>query len=323
MSNLRIPDILTDLSHVGATGLLLGNAPAISRQLEECREWGYKITKENNRGYLHFDHEQIVPYWIQRETPDLAWDGIRVNGFLRIDSTNREALDQARVGAPGGTLICAEEQTSGKGRVGRSWYSPARSGLYFSLIVRPQQPWKYWPLLTHVAAVALIRAILDLADAKIIPRPLEAEIKWPNDILISGRKCAGILLEALADEENPAVAIGVGINVHRGSVPEHLTGEATCLDESAGVEVPRRKLLVGFLQHFQIVYATFENGNYGEVLDCWKQYSTMWNGARVTLEEGGRRRSVVTRGLDDVGALRVETECGVVETILAGDVRLR
>jgi BirA family transcriptional regulator, biotin operon repressor / biotin---[acetyl-CoA-carboxylase] ligase len=323
MSNLRIPDILTDLSHVGTAGLLLGNAPAVLQELEVCLEWGYKVTKENDRGYLHFDHDQIVPYWIQRETPDLAWDGLRVNGFLRIDSTNREAIDQSRVGAPSGTLICAEEQTSGRGRVDRSWYSPAKSGLYFSLIVRPRQSRKYWPLLTHVASIALVRTILDLVDTRIIPNSLNADIKWPNDIMISGKKCAGILLEALPEEENPAVVIGVGINVHKGSVPDYLAEDAICIDEPSGTVVPRRKLLVGFLQHFQIVYITFENGNHREVLDCWKKYSTMWEGAKVWIEEGGQRRSAVTCGLDDMGALLVKTEEGDTETILTGNVRIR
>ena len=152
MANTKIPDILTDLAHVGIAGLPLASAPVFLKQLEICRQWGYRIEQKNDRVVLNYDDDQIVPYWIQRETPDLAWEGLRVNGFLSIDSTNREALLQAKTGAPAGTLICAEEQTAGRGRNNRSWVSPANSGLYVSLIVRPRHPKEFWPLLTHVAS---------------------------------------------------------------------------------------------------------------------------------------------------------------------------
>ena len=323
MSNIKIPNILTDLSHVGTAGLPLGGAPVIAQELEICRQWGYCIEQKNGRAFLKFDDDQIIPYWIQRETPDLAWEGLRVHGFLRIDSTNREALQQARMGAPSGTLICAEEQTDGKGRNGRNWFSPAKSGLYFSLIVRPRQSTQFWPLLTHVASIALVRTLLDLVDTKVIPNPLLTDIKWPNDVLISGKKCAGILLETLTEEGNSAIVVGVGINVRPGSVPIDLAGEAVCIDVPAHTAVPRRKILVGFLQQFQVVYRSFENGNHKEVLDSWKHYSSMWEGVRIWIEEGGRRRSVTTCGLNEIGALLAESEDGSRETIHAGDVRIQ
>jgi BirA family biotin operon repressor/biotin-[acetyl-CoA-carboxylase] ligase len=323
MTNIRTPDILTDLSHVGTAGLPLEGSPVTAQQLELCREWGYRIEIENGRAFLRFDEEQIVPYWIQRETPDLAWEGLRVQGFLRIDSTNREALEQARMGAPSGTMICAEEQTRGRGRNGRNWFSPAKSGLFFSLVVRPEKPSQFWPLLTHVASVALVRTLLDLVDKKVIPNPLVTDIKWPNDVLISGKKCAGILLETLNEGDNTAVVVGVGINVHRGSVSSELAEKAICIDEPAHTRVPRRKVLVGFLQHFQAEYNSFEKGNPDEVLERWKNHSGMWNGVRIWIEEGENRRSATTRGLDEIGALIIENEDGYRETIHAGDVRIQ
>jgi BirA family biotin operon repressor/biotin-[acetyl-CoA-carboxylase] ligase len=323
MTNVRIPNVLTDLAHVGTGGLPAGGAPVINQELETCKQWGYRIEEEKNRVFLRFDDDQIVPYWIQRETPDLAWEGLRVNGFLCIDSTNREALEQARLGAPGGMLICAEMQTAGRGRADRSWYSPAGTGLYFSLVTRPVQPEKYWPILTHTASVALFRAIKDLADAKVIPEPLDIDIKWPNDVLVSGKKCAGILLETLVDGGNRAVVIGVGVNVRRGSVPDELAGTATSIDEMAGVVVPRRKILVGFLQHFQLLYVSFELGKHEEILDSWKHCSSMWNGVPVWIEEGGSRRPAVTYDLSETGALVVQNEDGSRETVYAGDIRIR
>ncbi len=323
MANIRIPNILTDLAHVGAAGLLQGGAPIIQKELEICRQWGYILEYKDDRVILKFDEDQIVPYWIQRETPNLAWEGLRVNGFLTIDSTNREALEQARAGAPGGTLICAEEQTAGKGREDREWFSPAKSGLYFSLILRPGQAEKYWPLLTHVASVALVRTLQELYDTRRIPHPLAMDIKWPNDVLISRKKCAGILLQTLHENANAAVVVGVGINVHRGSVPQGMEEEAVCIDEAAHTVVPRRMILVWFLKHFQIVYSSFEHGGHKEVLESWKHHSHMWNGVPVWIEQGADRRTAVTRGIDDSGALLVETEEGAIETILSGSVRVR
>jgi BirA family biotin operon repressor/biotin-[acetyl-CoA-carboxylase] ligase len=323
MDNIKIPNILTDLAHVGTAGLSLTEAPAVLKELEICSRWGYRVEQKNDRVLLHFDDDQIIPYWVQRETPDLAWEGLRVNGFLRIDSTNREALEQARMGASNGTLIFAEEQTAGRGRNGRSWFSPPMSGLYFSLIIRPRQSREFWPLLTHVASVALVDTFQELVDAEIIPQTLEVDIKWPNDVLISGKKCAGILLETLDEGHNQAVVIGVGINVRPGSVPGNLSEEAGCIDEPAHSTVPRRKILVSFLKQFQAVYISFEKGKHEALLDRWKLHSTMWDGVRIWIEEGGGCRSVVTCGLDKIGALLVRNEEGAMETIHAGDVRIQ
>jgi BirA family transcriptional regulator, biotin operon repressor / biotin---[acetyl-CoA-carboxylase] ligase len=324
MPNLKIPAILTDLAHVGPSGLPLVESPWFQRELEICREWGFQLMVSGDRVTLDFDGDQLVPYWIERETPALAWDYQRVHGFLSVESTNIEALAQARSGVPSGTLICAEEQTAGKGRRGQIWFSPRKAGLYFTLIVKPQQPRKFWPLLTHVASIALVESLRGLYDAGMSACSLYPDIKWPNDVLLSGRKCAGILLEALPAEQSiQAVVVGVGIDVHEGSVPPDLTEDAVCVDAMAHAFVPRRKLLVDFLRCFQTSYLFFEQGNYSEVIERWKGYSSMWNDVEVRIEDGGRSRTVRTCGLDEAGALRVRTPEGSVETILAGNIHIR
>jgi len=316
MSCVKHPALLTDLGHVGENGLPLMPSAVFQRELELCKEWGFKLKCANQRVSLVFDNDQLVPYWIQRETPAIAWDWLRVNGFLQVGSTNTEALEQARSGAPGGTLVYAEEQTAGKGRNGRSWVSNARKGLYCSLILRPGQPVKFWPLLTHVASVALIETLKSL-----FPR-LDLDLKWPNDVLISGKKCAGILLESIADGGNNAAVIGLGVNVRKGSVPGSLEATAICLDESSGLQVPRRQLLVQFLHKFQECYLVFEQGNHPELLERWKSHSSMWDGVQVWIWEGEVRRSAITCGLNELGALIVRTPEGSLETILAADVSL-
>ena len=323
MPNIRIPNILTDLAHVGAGGLISTGNPLMQQELDLCRKWGYRIAQEHNRVYLRFDEDQVVPYWIQRETPNLAWEGLRVNGFLTIDSTNREALDQAAKGAPGGTLVCAEEQTAGRGREGRTWYSPAGSGLYFSLVVRPKQPGKFWPLLTHVASVGLVRSLQDLANGRTIPQVPGIDIKWPNDVLLGGRKCAGILLQTQGSGADQAVVVGVGLNIRPQSVPPGMEKEATSLDDAVGAAMHRRRILVNFLKHFQALYDSFERGNHAALIETYKQNSTMHCGTQIWIGEGDRRRSAMTCGIDEMGALVVQTEEGTQETIIAGSVRLQ
>jgi BirA family transcriptional regulator, biotin operon repressor / biotin---[acetyl-CoA-carboxylase] ligase len=321
MFNLRHPAILTDLGHVGENGLPLNSAPWFRRELELCQEWGIRLRFSSDRVSLAFDEDQLVPYWVQKETPAIAWEFLRVNGFFRVDSTNSEAFELARRGMPSGTLVYTEEQVAGKGRNGRSWFSSAGKGLYFSVVLRPTQPLHSWPLLTHVASLALVETLTDLSPSLNANSPrLEIDIKWPNDVLISGRKCAGILLESLADGKNNVAVVGVGINVRNGSVPESLEPVATCLDEMYNAIVPRRLLLVRFLQFFQEFYLVFEGGKHEDLLQHWKSRSSMWKDTEIWITEGETCRSAVTCGLNEIGALMVRTPEGSVETVFAGDV---
>jgi biotin-[acetyl-CoA-carboxylase] ligase BirA-like protein len=282
MSTLKHPALLIDLGHVGENGLPLNSEPWFQRELELCREWGFQLRIADGRVSLRFDQDQLVPYWIQKETPAIAWDWLRVDGFLRIGSTNIEALEMARRGARGGTLVFAEEQTAGKGRKGRAWISHAKTGLYFTLILKPTQPRRFWPLLTHAASVALVETLNAFSNCGIILHPLDIDIKWPNDVLLSGKKFSGILLETISAEgEDPAAVVGLGINVHQGSVPEFLASQAACLDDMAQTFVPRRKLLVRFLHHFQLCYLMFERGDHAAIIERWKSMSSMWDGVQI------------------------------------------
>jgi BirA family biotin operon repressor/biotin-[acetyl-CoA-carboxylase] ligase len=323
MSILMHPAILIDLGQAGDTGLSLGLDQGFQKELRLCSDWGFKLQTAKDRVSLRFDQDQLVPNWIQRETPAIAWDCLRIRGFLRLASTNSEALDLARNGAPGGTLVISEEQTTGRGRKNRTWFSPASMGLYCTLILRPKQSQKYWPLLTLAASIALVDALKDLSHRKIVPVPLDIDIKWPNDVLLAGKKCAGILLETLlSDSENPAAVVGFGINVRKGSVPEHLASEAVSLDEIANTEVPRRYLLVRFLHFFQLCYLMFEQGKHDELLERWKSYSSMWDGVPVGIGNDEMVRQAVTCGLNEIGALLVRTMDGNLETLYAETVRI-
>jgi BirA family transcriptional regulator, biotin operon repressor / biotin---[acetyl-CoA-carboxylase] ligase len=324
MSRIKHPSILVDLGHVGNNGLPWNEEAWFQKELDQCREWGFQVKVSDDRVSLTYDRDQLVPYWIQQETPALAWDWLRVNGFLSVESTNIVATELARKGAPSGSLVYAEEQTAGKGRRDRTWISPAGTGLYCSLLLRPAQARKYWPLLTHVASIALGETLKYLSQQRIITRPLEIDIKWPNDVLLSGKKCAGILLETVSTEnENHAAIVGVGVNVRPGSVPDFLKAEATCIDDMGDAIIPRRLLLVQFLRHFQLFYLMFERGEHANLLERWKSLSSMWNGTRIWITEGDQRRQAETCGINEIGALLVRTADGSCETILAGDISVR
>jgi BirA family biotin operon repressor/biotin-[acetyl-CoA-carboxylase] ligase len=323
MSILMHPAVLIDLAQAGKEGLPLSRDPRFLQELQVCREWGFKLQTTADHISLEFDQDQLVPGWIQNETPPIAWETLEVKGFLRLTSTNSEALELARRGLPSGTLVFAEEQTMGRGRKDRKWISPAGAGLYCTLILRPKQPQQNWSLLTLAAAIALADTLKDFSDRDAIPAPLDIDIKWPNDVLLAGKKCAGILLESLLnDAENPAAVVGFGINVREGSVPEHLTSEAVSLDEMTHTRVPRRRILVRFLYFFQLCYLAFEQGKHQELLERWKSYSSMWNGVTVWIGEGEIRRQAITCGLTELGALLVRTADGTVETLYAESIRI-
>ena len=322
MPILTHPQALIDLAQAGDSGLPLIPDPAFQQELQICRDWGFKLDTTNERVRLRRDPDQLVPEWIRNETPPIAWNELSVKGFLQLGSTNSEALDLAKLGAPGGTLVLAEEQTAGRGRKDRAWFSRRGAGVCCTLILRPKQNQKYWPLLTLATSVALVDTLKEFGERNVAPSQLGVDIKWPNDVLLSGRKCAGILLETvLNNKENPAALVGFGINVRKENVPESLISEAVSLDEMTQVQVPRRQLLVRFLYYFQLCYLAFEQGKHGELLERWKSYSSMWNGVPVWIGEGERRREAVTCGLNEIGALRVRWMDGTQETVFAETVR--
>jgi len=156
---IRYPFILTDLAHVGGQGLAVSDESWFQDELSLCREWGFPIIIDDGRVRISYDDELLIPCWIQQEAPEIAWNGLRVSGYLRLDSTNREACDQARAGAHEGTLVYSETQTAGKGRLNRNWFSAAGKGVYCSIILRPSQALKFHPILTQYIRGAYLKIL--------------------------------------------------------------------------------------------------------------------------------------------------------------------
>ena len=319
MTPIAIPGILDRLAQAGAAGVSL-DYPCAAEELELCQEWGYQFDSKSGRICLPFDRDSLVPYWIKNETSPASWANLSIIGFFETGSTNDEVLQRARGGAPEGLLVFSETQSSGRGRIGRKWVSTAGAGLYFSFLLRPNCQQRRWPLLTQAVSVAMSEALRDLWIHGIVDRELSIDLKWPNDVLLSGKKAAGILLETAGNE---GAVVGIGVNISKRSVPEDLKEQAMSIEDETGCMIPRRWLLVRFLENFGRWYSRFEQGQFTAILDQWKNSSSMWNNTTIWVTEGGMKRAAKTCGLSDTGGLKILTEEGRHEILLAGDVSVR
>jgi len=243
------------------------------------------------------------------------WLGQReVCCFDVVESTNTEANRLAREDAPEGTLIVANAQTKGRGRLGRSWASPPGSGLYLSIILRPDCPPNRFPRLTLTAGVAVASAIQQTG--------VKPQLKWPNDILIADRKVGGILAEAVFDRRRIDFAIlGIGINVNteRDELPVSVRSLATSLRISLGKPLSRIYLLQTLLHLLEPWYESFCAGAFETILDAWCEFdNTLGRVVDVFLPE--RRLVGMAEALEPDGTLLVRDKRGCVHRIIAGDV---
>jgi BirA family biotin operon repressor/biotin-[acetyl-CoA-carboxylase] ligase len=219
-------------------------------------------------------------------------------------STNDDARRLAAEGAPEGTVVIAGSQSAGRGRLGRAWHSPERSGLYLSVLLRPATPLDRAGRYALVAALAALEACLEAGA-------LTARIKWPNDVLIGGRKAAGILAELRIAPAGPELVLGFGINVDEPAegFPADLAGSAVALSRVAGHPVAVGDVAASLLSALDGWLRRLAEDRWDEVRAAFVRYAPGVDGARVSLRAGG---TGITRGLDDGGALRVETIDGMV-----------
>jgi BirA family biotin operon repressor/biotin-[acetyl-CoA-carboxylase] ligase len=231
--------------------------------------------------------------------------------FDSIDSTNLEALRQARLGADEGLCIVARQQTAGRGRQGRAWSSPRDGGSYFSIVLRPTLDSKHLALITLAAAVAAHEALTELG--------LRPDIKWPNDILVNEKKLCGILAETAETPSGLAVVVGIGVNLTSKCFPDHLADSATSIE--AEIKSTRTVTLEGSLmKHFGYFYTRLIDQGSAEMLQEWQRRSTYSNGKLVRATLQNAIIEGITDGLEDNGALRVKMADGEVVSVHAGDV---
>jgi BirA family biotin operon repressor/biotin-[acetyl-CoA-carboxylase] ligase len=229
-------------------------------------------------------------------------------------STNTDAMQAARAGAPQGSVFFANEQNAGRGRGDHAWQSPAGEGLYVSVLFRPKLPLSRLPFLSFAAGLAAAHAVGETTG-------LVVDLRWPNDLLLGPRKVGGLLVESSTEGGNLAFAVvGVGINVHQRAFDPALSTPGTSLDIETGRPNQRQSLLIALLQALAIEVAVLQNReNVEEILRRVEGASTWVRGRRV-LVHGPQACTGITAGLDANGFLRVETETGLV-TVQTGGLR--
>lgn len=242
-----------------------------------------------------------------------SWAGREIVCLKEVDSTNRYAKALAAEGAAHGTLVLSDMQTAGRGRRGRGWISPAGENIYMSLILRPDMP---------PAQVARLSLLTALATANAIGRAagLDAQIKWPNDIVIGGRKVCGLLLEmdATPEQVNSVVA-GVGINVHQTQFDSAIAHTASSLDRIAGRRISRAAVVRAFLQEFERASALSGEA----MMDAYRARSATL-GQRVQVIGLNGAYTGLAERVTDSGSLLVRAdEDGAVREVLAADVSVR
>lgn len=283
---------------------------AVCKAVKQLREDGYDISAATNRGYI-----------LEESTDVLSEEGIRallgekycsnsITVYKSIGSTNTEAKRSAMLGAAHGTIFAADCQTGGRGRHGHTFYSPAGTGLYLSVVLKPEKPLSDCTLTTIAAADALADTIEDLTDCK-------PEIKWVNDILVDGRKVCGILTEAISDIESgmtEAIIVGAGVNVSTRDFPPEIADTAGSLKSS----ITRNKLAAGIISRLLDYTAELDSK---QLLADYRRRSAAL-GETVTFTRDGKVITALATDINDAGNLIVQTPNGT-EVLKSGEISIR
>jgi BirA family transcriptional regulator, biotin operon repressor / biotin---[acetyl-CoA-carboxylase] ligase len=322
-TDAQILSALRAAENGGVSGADLSERLGISRaaiwaRIEELRKVGYDIDATPHLGYRLNNDPDVLhadDLIARRGKAEIIGRDIRV--FQETTSTNDVIEKLARDGVKEGVVVYAESQTKGRGRLGRKWISPAGKGLWFSILLRPDLRPPEATQLTIATATALWRAIQ-------LTTGINAEVKWPNDILIRGKKVAGILTEMSAELDrvkHVILGIGVDVNLSVSEFPADVRKVATSLRAELGKPVLRAELATAILRELDQDYARICGGHFAEVADEWEERCTTI-GQQVTISIGERKIRGRAESLDDDGALLVRTEHGRLERIIGGDVTL-
>lgn len=290
------------------------------------------------RDVCYFGYRELLPYNLivgqdvtvkiaQNISGEIGWEemvrdraiaGHSLVYFQETDSTNARAMEMGLSGAQTGTVVLADSQTGGKGRLGRFWLSPAGSGLYFSVILRPRLEMGDLSKITLVAGVALCRAVRRLYS--FVP-----QMKWPNDLLIANRKCGGILVEAdLRNQSVPLIILGIGLNATTplSSFPEEFREVTTSLQCHVDKPILRKELLEAVLVETDALIGQFEGKGFSEILNEWKKYDATLGKILTWITADRKVVKGVSLGPDNEGRLHIHSSDGIIHEVLSGDIRL-
>jgi BirA family transcriptional regulator, biotin operon repressor / biotin---[acetyl-CoA-carboxylase] ligase len=320
----RIDALLTLLAEnttIVISGAKIAKEIGVTRQqvwrwIEKLRALGVKLQGHPRTGY-HIERmpDILVPQLLSHRLYGTPF-ARRIYHFFKVDSTNTVAMHLGEEGEPHGAVVLAEEQSAGRGRAGRKWISEKSSGISCSLLLRPAIPTSHAPLLTLVAGLAARDAAAeDLANAP--------DIRWPNDLLVRGKKFCGILTEMRAEPDRMhSAVVGIGMNVNQTKMPAEISDIATSLRIETGKVHSRLELLVRLLRHFDRYYNQFLAEGSAPIIRRFSQVSSYAQGKRVRITTATESYTGSTAGLEPSGVLRVARDDGRgIELVLSGDVQ--
>ena len=295
-------------SEIGVTRL------QVWRWIENLRALGVEIRGVPAEGYqLVTIPDVLTPSLVRAELGDAAI-GHNIVHYFRTESTNAVALKLAADDAEHGTVVLAEEQTAGRGRLGRAWFSEKSSGIYTSIILRPPLAPATAPVLTLMAGLAAQKAVSSVTG-------LAVDIRWPNDLLVNEKKVCGILTEMSAEVDLlHAVVLGIGINVNHTVMPAELEDIATSLRMEAHRGISRIQVLVALLREIDRHYQMLLRSGNKAITERWEAASTFAHGKRVRVITRAGEALATTMGVESSGALKIEYDDGRQESLVAGDV---
>ena len=290
---------------------------AVWKAVNALKAEGYEIEAVRNRGYRLTGCPDILLSEEIKTGLKTSWWGKKILYFQVIDSTNLVIKKEAEAGAPEGLLAIAEEQTAGRGRRGRSWSSPPGTGIWMSFLLRPRVMPERASMITLITALACAKAIEELTG-------LTALIKWPNDIVVNGKKIVGILTEMSTEMTCiNYVVTGIGINANMLDFPEDIRAHASSLALEKGEKISRSGLVALFGCYFEKYYDRFCRT--GDLRDLKEDYeSLLVNKGRQVLivgDEGTDKRTAL--GINEMGELLVQSENGEIKTVRSGEVSVR
>lgn len=290
---------------------------AIWKYVRELEQEGYEIGTIRKKGYyLISSPDRVNEANIQKHLTTNRY-GRHIHYYETCPSTQFIAHDEEQNGALDGTVVIAEEQTAGRGRMARPWSSVAGQGVWMSIITRPTLTPQQAPQMTLVAAVAVTRAIEELTG-------IEATIKWPNDILIDGKKVTGILTELQADPDQvKAVILGIGMNVNQDpeDFPEELQSIATSLKIITGKPIDRAQLIAKIFSFLEVYTTMYEKHGFGPIKLLWEGYSNT-TGKRIRAVMLNETITGTAIGISDEGVLELKLDDGSIRGIYSADIEL-
>ncbi len=290
---------------------------AVWKHIEELRKEGFELEAVRKKGYRIVKTPEKLTADEIRLGLTTSFIGKNIHYEESVESTQKIALQLASQGVPEGTVVIADEQRSGKGRMNRNWYSPKYTGIWMSLITRPKIPLTKAPQLTLLTAVAIVQAMEEITGT--IP-----EIKWPNDILIDGKKVSGILTELQAEADRiHSIIIGIGINVNqkKEDFPLELQEKASSLFIEKGELIPRAGLIRCIFKHFEKLYLLYLEQGFFPIKLLWESYAISIGKiikAR-TLTEVIEGKAL---GITSEGVLKIEDQSGTIHHVYSADIEL-